>query len=399
MGRAPALIGLACAPVTESSQDTEAAAGDPVGAATASPSRTGMRAQRRQQPSAPPLLTTMGPIRSIRRLLIVLTAALALLAPIAFVAPAAAMPDDMGGAARLAEPAVVRIDTEVDYQGVIGLGTGVVLDPGGQVMTNFHVIQGADRITGTVGGRSYPAVLVGYDRGRDIAVMQLLGAGGVPAAIIGDSNLLVPGEPVVALGNSMGSHAPLTWEVGTVTGFGRTVNAEDTLTGSTDELVGLIEFAAPVRAGDSGGPLVNGAGHVVGITTAASVNFRMGPGGKGFAIPMNDAMGVANQIRAGIPSDTVHIGPPVLLGVGVRATPRDEPGVFIQEVLRGRPAEQAGLLDGDILITLDGVLLNSSNTLTSVLDRHYPGDVVDLSWIDGAGQTRTGKAMLTPDFN
>ncbi|MCH9736611.1 MAG: S1C family serine protease, partial [Actinomycetia bacterium] len=317
----------------------------------------------------------MGPIRSIRRLLIVLTAALALLAPVAFAGPAAAVPDDMGAAGRLAEPAVVRIDTEVDYQGVIGLGTGVVIDPGGQVLTNFHVVQGADRITGTVGGRPYPAVLLGYDRGRDIAVIQLLGAGGLPAAIIGDSNVLVPGEPVVALGNSMGSHAPLTWEVGTVTGFGRTVKAEDTLTGNTDELAGLIEFAAPVRAGDSGGPLVNGAGQVVGITTAASVNFRMGPGGKGFAIPINDAMGVANQIRAGIPSDTVHIGPPVLLGVGVRTTPRDQPGVLIQEVLRGGPAERAGLLDGDILITLDGVRLNSSNTLTSVLDRHYAGDV------------------------
>ena len=75
-------------------------------------------------------------------------------------------------------------------------------------------------------------------------------------------------------------------------------------------LAGLIEFAAPVRAGDSGGPVVNGAGQVVGITTAASVNFRLGPGGEGFAIPINDAMGVAGQIRGRLPSDSVHIGPP-----------------------------------------------------------------------------------------
>ncbi|PRC45766.1 serine protease, partial [Mycobacterium sp. ITM-2017-0098] len=159
---------------------------------------------------------------------------------------------------------------------------------------------------------------------------------------------------------------------------------------------GLFEFAAPVRAGDSGGPVVNGAGQVVGITTAASVNFRMGPGGKGFAIPINDAMGVAGQIRAGVPSDTVHIGPPTLLGVGVRTAPLDEPGVLIQEVMVGGPAEQAGLLAGDIITTLDGVLLDSTNTLTSVLDRHYPGEVLDLTWIDGTGQTRTGKAVLTP---
>lgn len=365
-------------------------------------SRIERTARRRQHQPARPPSRAMGLNSSFRRLLIaptVVVAVLASVAPIGPAAPALALPDDGGVAAAIAEPAVVRIDTAVDYQGIVGLGTGIVLDPSGQVLTNFHVVQGADRIIGTVGGRPYPAAMVGYDRGRDIAVIQLLGAGGLPAALIGDSNVLVPGEPVVALGNAMGSAAPLTREVGTVTGFGRNVTAEDTLTGTSDELTGLIEFAAPVRAGDSGGPVVNAAGQVVGVTTAASVNFRMGPGGKGFAIPINDAMGVANQIRAGIASDTVHIGPPVLLGVGVRTAPRGEPGVFIHEVMRGGPAEQAGLRDGDILVVLDGVTLDSSNTLTAVLDRHYPGDVLDLTWIDGAGQTRTGKAVLTPGVN
>lgn len=369
------------------------------GPVTASLSGTARMASRRQLPAAQSLLTAMGLFPSLRRLLIALAAVLAfvaLLVPITPASPAAASPEDTVAAAAQAEPAVVRIDTEVDYQGVRGLGTGIVLDQGGQVLTNFHVVQGADRITGTVAGRPYPAVLVGYDRGRDIALIQLLGAGGLPAAAIGDSNTLVPGEPVVALGNAMGSNAALTREVGTVTGFGQTVFAEDTLTGTSDELNGLIEFAAPVRAGDSGGPLVNRFGQVVGVTTAASVNFRMGPGGKGFAVPINDAMGVANQIRAGIPSGTVHIGPPVLLGVGVRTSPRDAPGVYIQEVMLGGPADRAGLRDGDILTVLDGVALDSSNTLTSVLDRHYPGDVLDLTWIDVTGQTRTGKAALTP---
>ena len=264
------------------------------------------------------------------------------------------------------------------------------------MLTNFHVVQGADRITGTVGGRPYAGQLVGYDRKRDIALVQLIGAAGLPVAPIGDINVLAPGEPVVALGNAMGSDAPLTREVGTLTGFGRTVEAEDTLTGTSDELNGLFEFAAPVRAGDSGGPVVSGAGQVVGVTTAASVNFRMGPGGKGFAIPINDAMGVVGQIRSGVRSDTVHIGPPTLLGVGVRTAPRDVPGVLIHDVMNGGPAFQAGLVPGDIITTLDGVALDSTNTLTSVLDRHYPGEVLDLTWIDGTGQNRTGKAVLTP---
>ncbi|MEW5810709.1 MAG: trypsin-like peptidase domain-containing protein [Actinomycetota bacterium] len=333
----------------------------------------------------------MGPFPRLRFVLAALM--LALVAP---VAPAAAAPTDLVAVSGQVEPSVVRIDTQVDYQGIIGAGTGFVIDPGGQVLTNFHVVQGADRITGTVNGRAYPATLVGYDRKRDVAVIQLQGAGGLPAARIGDSNVLVPGEPVVALGNASGTQSPLTREVGTFTAFGQTVNAEDTLTGSSDEITGLIEFAAPVRAGDSGGPVINGTGEVVGITTAASVNFRMGPGGKGFAIPINDAMSIANQIRAGQASDSVHIGPPVLLGVGIRAADRGGNGVVIQEVLRGGPAAQAGLADGDLLVAVDGVTLDSSKSLPAVLDRHYAGDVVELTWIDRSGATRTGKAVLTP---
>ncbi|MGE2724181.1 S1C family serine protease [Mycolicibacterium pulveris] len=335
------------------------------------------------------------PVRRRRPvLLIALAAILALLAPLS---PATSMaaPADPLAASTQVEPAVVRLDTEIDYQNAIGNGAGIVLDPNGQVLTNFHVVSGADRINATVAGRTYPAELIGYDRRHDIAVLQLIGAVGLPTAPIGDSTTLTGGEPVVALGNAMGTNRPLTREVGTITGFGRTVNAEDTLTGSKDELTGLIEFAAPVVAGDSGGPVVNAAGQVVGITTAASVNYRLGPGGEGYAIPINDALAIADQIRARIPSDSVHIGPPVLLGVGVRTAQRG-PGVFIAEVLRGGPADRAGLVDGDILLALDGVPLDSATALTYVLDRHYPGDVLDVTWLDRAGQQRTGKVALTP---
>ncbi|MGZ8713785.1 MAG: S1C family serine protease [Mycobacterium sp.] len=333
--------------------------------------------------------------RSLATLLTALVTVLALVAPM-YPAASTAAPGDPLAAASQVEPAVARIDTEIHYQNAVGTGTGIVLDPGGQVLTNFHVVAGADRITVSVVGRAFPADLVGYDRRRDIAVLRLIGAGGLPVAPVGDSAALVEGEPVVAIGNAQGSNAPLTHEVGTVTGFGRTVTAEDTLTGSKDELTGLIEFAAPVVAGDSGGPVASGAGQVVGITTAASVNFRMGPGGKGYAIPINDAMAIANQIRSGAASDSIHIGPPVLLGVGVRTAPSEGPGVLVADVLSGGPAEQAGLVSGDMLTTLDGTPLDSATALTYVLDRHYPGDVIDLTWIDRSGQQRTGKVALTP---
>ena len=86
----------------------------------------------------------------------------------------------------------------------------------------------------------------------------------------------------------------------------------------------------------------------------------------------------------------------MLLGVGVRTAPSDRPGVLVADVLRGGPAEQAGLVSGDVLTVLDGTPVNSATELTYVLDRHYAGDVIDLVWIDGGGQQRTGKAALTP---
>ena len=326
------------------------------------------------------------------RLLIAFAAVLALVAP----ATAVAAPADTAAAAAAVEPAVVQITTKIDYQQAIGTGTGTVIDPGGVVLTNYHVVAGANTITGTVGGRDYPADLVGYDRSHDIAVIQLRGAGGLPTAPIGDSGQVVVGEPTVGLGNARGVGAPLTHETGPVTALNRTVSAEDSLTGSSEEVNGLIEVAADVRPGDSGGPLVNSAGQVIGVITAATVTYQMGPGGEGFAIPINDAMAVAGQIRSGAPSATVHIGPPVLLGVGVSTQPRTAPGIIVRDVMRGGPAEQAGVSMGDVITVLDGTSLDSATNLTYVLDRHYPGDVVDLTWIDNSGQQRTGKATLVP---
>jgi len=108
------------------------------------------------------------------------------------------------------------------------------------------------------------------------------------------------------------------------------------------------------------------------------------------------ALGIADQIRSRAPSDTVHIGPPTLLGVGVAAGDQGAqvPGVVIREALRGGPAQAAGLVDGDVLTTIDGAPLDSATALTQILDRHYPGDVIDLTWVDRSGQQRSGKATL-----
>jgi serine protease Do len=336
----------------------------------------------------------MGKPRLRRPLATLLTALAAVFALVAPVSPATAAPADAAAAA--VEPSVVQVTTRIDYQQAIGTGTGIVIDPGGAVLTNYHVVAGANSIRGSVGGQDYAANLIGYDRQHDVAVIQLVGAGGLPSAPIGDSGAIAPGEPTVAIGNARGAGAPLNHEVGPVTALNRTVNAEDSLTGSSEEVTGLIEVASDVRPGDSGGPLVNSAGQVIGLVTAATVNFQMGPAGEGFAIPINDAMAVGGQIRSGAPSGNVHIGPPTLLGVGVSTQPRRDPGIIVRDVMRGGPADQAGVALGDVITVLDGTPLDSATTLTYVLDRHYPGDVVDLTWIDRSGQQRTGKATLVP---
>ena len=140
-----------------------------------------------------------------------LTALVAAVAAVLLVSPVTAIADpvDLSGAASQVEPSVVRLDTVVDYQHVLGTGTGFVIDGGGQVLTNYHVVQSADAITAVVGGASFAADIVGYDRGRDVAVLQLRGANGLPAATLGDSSRIATGQPVIAIGNAQGSNLSL----------------------------------------------------------------------------------------------------------------------------------------------------------------------------------------------
>ena len=272
-----------------------------------------------------------------------------------------------------------------------------MLSPGGEVLTNNHVIAGADSITATnaATGKTYPLAVIGYDRKHDIALAQLQGAADLVPAPIGDSNQVVVGQQVVALGNTNGSGSPLSHESGKVASLTETVDASDDLTGTSETLTGLIGIAANLRPGDSGGPLVNDAGQVVGLNTAAALNYRLGtPAGHGYAIPINQALDVAGQIRSRAPSSTVHIGPTGLLGVGV-TTDNNQPGsgVAVRDVLHGGPAEQAGIVSGDAITAIDNTAIPAATTLTDLLDQHYPGDTVTVTWVDH-GNSRHAPIVL-----
>ena len=336
-----------------------------------------------------------------RAVLCVLSALLlTLTAPLARPVPALAAPLDPAALIAQVEPGLVQITTLVDFQGVVGNGTGIVLSPDGQVLTNHHVVQGANaiKVLSMANGQTFEADVIGYDRDDDIAVLQLRGAGGLPVAPIGDSNSLALGEPVLTIGNANGTGNPLTHETGAVTNLNRSIAAEDELTGSKNSMGGLIESSTNLRAGDSGGALVNGAGQVVGLNAAATINFKVNgestPGGEGFAIPINRAMDIANQIRGGAPSPTVHIGPSAMLGVGISATGQSGSGLPVRSVLRGGPAGVVGLRPGDVITNIDGVPIDSANALTGLLDQRYPGNVIDLNWIDRAGIPQNAKVTL-----
>lgn len=289
-------------------------------------------------------------------------------------------------------PAVVNIDTQMGYQSAVGAGTGIVLDPGGVVLTNNHVIAGATGIQAHVigNGQTYDADVIGYDRSHDVAVLQLRGAGGLPTANIGDSNLVALGDPVVAMGNSGGQGGIPDGVPGRITALNETVTASDSLTGSSETLTNMIKADTPIRPGDSGGPMVNSAGQVIGMNTAASDNFQFG--GEGFAIPINRAMGIAGQIRAGAASPTVHIGDTGFLGVGVADS---SVGAEVLQVIAGTPASAAGLAEHDVITAVNGSPVNSATDLTGVLDQHHPGDTITLSWRGPSGE-HTATVTLAP---
>lgn len=288
--------------------------------------------------------------------------------------PRPPLPRDVSTAAALVGPQIVDIDAKLGYQSAIGAGTGIVIDPS-VVLTNNHVIAGATDLTARsiANGQVFPATVIGFDRQHDVAVLQLAG-GGLPVANIGNSDTIQVGEPVVSLGNAGGVGGAPSVEEGRIGALNQTVSASDSLTGSTETLVGLIQVDANIRPGDSGGPTVNAANQVIGMNTAASQNFHLGRG-QGFAIPINEAMAIAGQIRSGASSPTVHIGPTAFLGVGVNDAGGGG-GAIIRQVIPTGPAAGAGLSPDEVITSINGQPVNSATALTNILDQHHPGDHV-----------------------
>jgi S1-C subfamily serine protease len=303
------------------------------------------------------------------------------------------------------DPGLVDIYTTLGYQHARAAGTGMVLTSSGEVLTNNHVINGATSITARdIGnGRTYQAKVVGYDHSHDVAVLQLQGASGLKTVTLGDSASAARGQKVVALGNALGKGGTPAVATGHIASLGASITASDEGAGTSEQLTGLIHHNAGIQPGDSGGPLVNTAGQVIGINTAASQGTQFqGQQTQAFAIPINQAKSIADQIEAGTSSATVHIGPTGL--VGVQIMPSDSAaangvqagsGAVVAGVVPGTPADGAGLAQGDVIVSVDGQSISSPEQLQSALGQHHPGDSVSIGWQDTFGQTHSATVVLT----
>jgi len=307
------------------------------------------------------------------------------------------------------QPATVQITTQqtaVDqfnrpFTVPAGVGTGLIYDRQGHIITNNHVVDGAQGIqVSLVDGRSMTGRLVGQDPQSDLAVVQITGDN-FPVAQLGDSSQLQVGDWVVAIGNALGLTGGPTVTQGVVSALGRTVQepSDDTTGAPGPYLFDVVQTDAAINPGNSGGPLVNLNGQVIGINTL--VASQAGPGvsaqGIGFAIAISTAKSVADQLvstgRVAHPYLGVNyapLNPSIAAQLGIPSTQK---GVVVGQVVPRSPAASAGLRARDVITAVDGQQLNTESTFAQILNQKKPGDTVSLN-VQRGGQSTQVQAQL-----
>ena len=252
-----------------------------------------------------------------------------------------------------------------------GQGSGVIFDAKGLLLTNAHVVEGAETLSVELtDGRRVTGAVVGTDSLTDLAVVRLDGEGPWPTAVLGDSDRLRVGDWAIAVGNPFGLENTVT--MGIISNLNRNVSQ----LGISGKRLDLIQTDAAINPGNSGGPLLNADGEVVGINTLV----RSGPGaGLGFAIPINRAQTIARQLVA-----TGRASHPVI-GIGLADGPD---GPVIRSVQPGAPAAKAGLKPDDEIAAIDGQPMRGAADVVAAIDRKGVGQRITLT-------IRRGKARLT----
>ncbi|HUZ03463.1 MAG TPA: trypsin-like peptidase domain-containing protein [Thermomicrobiaceae bacterium] len=320
-------------------------------------------------------------------------------------------------AVQKARPAVVQITNNQTpasqfgqaYSVPSGVGSGVIYDSQGHILTNNHVVAGAQNLLVSLpDGRSFPATVVGTDPQTDLAVIQIHGSN-LPVAPLGDSSRLQVGQFVIAIGNALALPGGPTVTSGVVSALNRTVQepsqAQSQSGSSSGSPFGQIPFGqgqaaqaqaagpylfdaiqtdAPINPGNSGGPLVDLTGQVIGINTLVAGQAEPGvqAQGIGFSIAMATAKPIADQLVATGHVDHPYIGisytplnPAIAAQLGVANTT----GAVIGQVAPNSPGAAAGLQANDVVTAIDGTKLTTESSLAEAIDHHKPGDVVTLS--------------------
>ncbi len=255
-------------------------------------------------------------------------------------------------------------------------GTGVILSEEGFIVTNFHVVEDAEVMTVLLSDdRSFQATLVGKDAVSDLAVIHIEGEGLIPAEF-GDSAGLQVGDSVVAIGDPLGQELRGTMTDGIISA----INRDITLDGRT---MTLIQTNAALNSGNSGGPLINCYGQVIGINTMKIGDFRDASGveGLGFAIPSATVKDIVDQLI----SQGYVSGRPTLgitgesLPMAFRAYYRLPAGLYVTSITPGSPADTVGMEEGDILLTIDNLQIDSMEDLNTALYSYTAGDTVRIT--------------------
>jgi S1-C subfamily serine protease len=272
---------------------------------------------------------------------------------------------------------------------VQGAGSGFIISADGEILTNNHVVRGSSELTVTLSDKKfYKARVLGIDEGHDLALIKIETGGKLPSLHLGDSDNVVVGQKVLAIGNPFGYGGTLT--TGVVSSLDRSIQTED----SNQPLEGMIQTDAAINPGNSGGPLLNSHGDVIGINTAI---VGQGNIGIGFAMPISRAKSMLEGYQK-----SGHVSPPTL---GIRevyvsddlAEMLEMPkraGLLIQQVERGSAADAAGLrgprqtvivgnyplgIGGDLIIAIDGQPVQDGDLLKRVMNRKHGGDMIEFT--------------------
>ncbi len=309
-------------------------------------------------------------------------------------------------AAQAVSPAVVTITTQQTSAldpfslPATGVGSGIIYNSNGWIVTNHHVVGGANQVQVQLkDGRQFTGTVYGTDTLTDLAIVKINSAG-LPAARIGDSSTLQPGQLAIAIGSPLGTFTNSVTS-GIISALGRQIQVTDEQTGQPVWLHNLIQTDAAINPGNSGGALVNAAGQVIGINTATATTAQ----GIGFAIPINIARPIMTQAVNGQklsrpwigihftsldPQTQQQLKTPIDYGAFI-GPPDATSGQPLVEP--GSPAAQAGLKAGDIITALDGQRVDVAHPLDMLLVTHTPGETVELQVLRN-GQQLTVRVTL-----